>query len=70
MQVKITKLDVEMEVKNKGFEIDVRSADGTERKGDLVVTKSGLTWCKGKTRPENGKKISWKKFIAYMEALD
>jgi hypothetical protein len=33
------------------------------------VTKTGLVWCKGKTKPENGQKISWKDFIAHMQAL-
>lgn len=30
--------------------------------------ETGLTWCKGKTTPANGKKISWDDFITYMES--
>lgn len=65
MKVSIKDLSVDMEIKNKGIELDVYD-DGTHL-GDLVVTKSGLTWCKGKTAKENGVKISWKKFIEFME---
>jgi hypothetical protein len=55
-----------MEVKNKGIELDVYDTND-KHLGDLVVTKTGLTWCKGKTAPENGTKITWEKFIAYMQ---
>jgi hypothetical protein len=57
-----------MTIKNKGIELDVYGNDGKHR-GDLVVNKSGLTWCKGKTAPANGKKIKWDAFIMYMESL-
>ena len=66
MKVWIKKLDVEMEVKNNGIELDVRKPNG-RRLGDLVVTKTGLIWCKGKTTPANGVRISWANFIAWME---
>lgn len=46
-----------MEIKNKGVELDVYSNVG-KHLGDLVVTKTGLTWCKGKSAPENGIKVS------------
>ena len=68
MKVSIKDFAVTMEIKNKGVELDVYSNDGAHR-GDLVVTKTGLTWCKGKTTPANGKKISWDDFIAYMQSL-
>lgn len=67
MKVSIKDFAVTMEIKNKGIELDVYSNDGTHR-GDLVVTKTSLTWCKGKTTPTNGKKISWDDFIAYMQS--
>jgi hypothetical protein len=35
--------------------------------GDLIVTKTGLNWCKGKTTPAKGKKIKLEDFIAQME---
>jgi hypothetical protein len=67
MKVSIKDFAVTMEIKNKGVELDVYSNDGKHR-GDLVVTKTGLTWCKGRTTPANGKKISWNDFIAYMQS--
>lgn len=68
MQVSIKDLSVEMEIKNSGVEFDVYSPDGKDHHGDLVVTKTGLTWCKGRTRPENGVKVSWLQFIKWAEA--
>jgi hypothetical protein len=69
MQVDIKKFSVAMQVKTKGIELEVRSPDGQTHHGDLVVTKTGLTWCRGRTTPENGKPITWKAFIEYMESL-
>ena len=66
MKVSIKDFPVSMEIKNKGIEVDVY--DGDDHLGDLVVTKTGLTWCKGRTNPENGEKISWKDFIDYMQS--
>jgi hypothetical protein len=67
MQVHIKDLSVAMEVKNAGVELGVYAPDGVKHLGDLVVTKTGLTWCKGKTGRKNGKKMSWDKFIQRME---
>lgn len=67
MKVSIKDFAVTMEVRNKGIELDVYDNSGAHL-GDLVVTKTGLTWCKGKTTPANGKKITWKEFIALMES--
>lgn len=66
MQVSIKKFDVEMEIKNKGIEIDIYSPDGKEFLGDLIVTKTGVIWCEGKTKRANGKKMNWKKFMELM----
>jgi hypothetical protein len=52
---------------NKGIEIDVYDSQD-KHLGDLIVTKSGLTWCKGRTRKENGTPVSWSEFIAWMES--
>lgn len=56
MKVSVKDLSVSMEIKNKGIELDVYDTKG-KHKGDLVVTKSGLIWCKGKTTAANGKKL-------------
>ena len=65
VKVWIKQLQVEMEVKTKGIELHIAEPDGKHR-GDLVVKKSGLIWCKGKTQPQNGNQISWNKFIEFM----
>jgi hypothetical protein len=67
MKVSVKDLAVTMEIKNKGIELDVY--DDETHLGDLVVTKSKLVWCKGKTAVGNGKHITWDKFIKYMESL-
>jgi hypothetical protein len=67
MKVSIKDLAVTMEVKNKGVELDVYDNDDNHL-GDLVVTKTRLIWCNGKTKPENGKAITWAEFIALMNA--
>ena len=67
MKVSIKDFPVSMEIKSKGIELDVYSNDGTH-KGDLIVRKTGLIWCKGKTSPQKGVKVSWEAFIDYMES--
>lgn len=67
MKVSIKDLAVDMEVKNKGVELDVYD-NADKHLGDLVVTKTGLTWCNGKTKVENGTKIKWADFIAYAQS--
>ncbi len=66
MKVSIKNLAVEMEIKNKGVEFDVYSNDD-KHLGDCIVTKTGITWCKGRTTPENGVKIKWQDFIKWAE---
>ncbi len=68
MKVLIKEFDVQMEVKNKGIELSVYSADGSEQLGDLVVTKTGVIWCKGRTSRKNGIKVSWNHLIESIEA--
>jgi hypothetical protein len=65
MQVSVKDLSVNMEIKNKGIELDVYDNDGSHL-GDLIITKTTLTWCKGKTARGNGKQASWKEFIEMM----
>lgn len=66
MKVFVKRFDVKMELKTKGIEIDV--LDTAEKHiGDLVVTKTGVIWCPGRTTPKHGKSFSWREFIAKME---
>ena len=66
MQVAIKSFDVKMDVKSKGIEFEVRDTGG-RLLGDCYLTMTGLIWCQGRTNKENGKKVSWKKFIEWME---
>lgn len=66
MKVGVKQFNVEMELKTKGMELEVRSNDGTFL-GDFVVTKKGVIWCKGKERREAGVNLDWEKFIELME---
>jgi len=56
-----------MEVKSKGIEFEVRSPNNRRQLGDLYLTKTGLTWCKGRTARENGKRMSWNEFVQMMK---
>jgi hypothetical protein len=68
MNVSIKDLAVSMEIKNKGIELDVYDSDGNHL-GDLVITKTKVIWCKGRTTPANGTAVGWPKFIELMESL-
>jgi len=67
MKVVIKSLRVDMEVKNRGVEFEVRSPGGERQIGDLYLSKAGLTWCRGKCTRAKGKPVSWEEFIRYME---
>lgn len=68
MKVGIKDLAVSMEVKNSGVEFEVYD-NNDKFLGDLVVSKSKLVWCRGKTAVANGHPINWTDFIAYMQSL-
>jgi len=55
---------VNRDVKTKGIEFDI--SDGGHV-GDLIVTKTGLIWCEGKTGRATGRKISWGDLRDYYE---
>ena len=65
MKVSIKSFDVQMDVKNNGIEFQIYDNDENFL-GDCIVSKTGLTWCKGKTARENGVKMGWAKFIDMM----
>lgn len=67
VKVSIKDFAVSMEVKNKGMELEVRDPSGNFL-GDLVVTSTKLIWCQGRTKPANGKPITWNRFIDYMNS--
>ena len=70
MNVKIKSFDVNTDVKNKGIEFEVRTPDGKSQLGDCYLTKTGLIWCQGKKKKENGAKVDWQDFINLLADKD
>ena len=66
MKVTIKRFNVTMDVKNSGIEFEVRSPNGREHLGDLVLTKASLIWCPGRIKPKDGHKMDWDTFIKMM----
>jgi len=67
--VSIKDLYVDMDIKTRGVEFEIRDSNG-KHLGDLVVNKKGLIWCKGKTNPKNGIEVNWNRFIDWMQEED
>ena len=55
----------EVDIKSNGVTFAVKI--GSKHKGNFILTKTSLIWCKGKTAKSNGKKLSWENFIDMME---
>ncbi|MCY3020283.1 MAG: hypothetical protein NTW87_14795 [Planctomycetota bacterium] len=70
MKVVIKKFTVDMEVKSKGIEFEVRHPDDSGQVGDCYLTMSGLVWCEGKTSKAKGVKISWEDFMQILKSSD
>ncbi len=70
MNVKVKSFDVNMDVKKKGIELEVRTPSGDSQLGDCYVTMTGLVWCPGKTNKKNGIKIDWSDLINLMSSKD
>jgi hypothetical protein len=68
MKIIVKEFNVEMELKNKGIELEVREPGGSAHLGDVLVNKTGLIWCRGRTTHQNGIRKTWKEFIAWAEA--
>ncbi len=68
MKVSVKDFNVTMDIRNNGMELDITD-NNDQHLGDLVITKTKLIWCQGKTRSENGIAIKWEDFINYMENL-
>jgi len=64
MKVWIKSFDVEMQVKQSGIELEVRTPDGKTQLGDCYATMTGLVWCKGKVTKKNGVKLAWEDLAA------
>ena len=70
MKVWIKSFGVEMQVKQNGIALEVRSPDGKSQLGDCYATMTGLVWCKGRTRKEHGVKVNWDDLAAICESND
>ncbi|MCZ6736669.1 MAG: hypothetical protein O7B77_01690 [Actinobacteria bacterium] len=68
MKVLIKEFAVDMEVKSKGIELEIKSPDGTNHLGDCHITKTSIIWCKGRTIKTNGVKISWAQLTAVLDS--
>ncbi len=68
MKVKISDLGIELEVKTKGTTFSVHKPNGKDFQGSLQVTKSGLTWYKGKK--QTGNNVNWNEFIKWIESQE
>lgn len=68
MKVKVKELNAEIELKNSGMELQIHSNIG-KHLGSLVVNKTRVEWCDGRTRAGNGVQISWQAFIDYANGL-
>lgn len=67
MKVYVKEFDVEMEIKTKGVELQI--CDTSDKQiGDLVITKTKLIWCEGKTSRDHGKAVTWEKFREWMKS--
>lgn len=70
VKVKVKKLSVDMEVKTNGIELEVRKPDDSAQVGDCYVTKTGVTWCRGKTTKPNGVRITWDELAELLASKD
>jgi hypothetical protein len=66
VKVSIKSFDVEMQLKNNGIEFEVYDNQGNHL-GDCILTKTSVIWCKGRTRRENGIRLTWEEFVQRME---
>ncbi len=68
MNVKIKSFDVNVDVKKRGIEFEVRTPNGESQLGDCYITMTGLIWCPGKTGKKNGVKVNWNELIALLSS--
>ena len=63
MKVLVKSLYADIELKQNGMGLDVRSADDDKHLGDCYVTMKELIWCKGKISRGNGVRVLWQDFM-------
>ena len=67
MKVRVKDFGVELHVRNRGMEFEVKDPSG-KHLGDLIITGTGLIWCPGRTTRPNGIPVTWSAFQKWMEA--
>ena len=67
MQLKIKDLAIDMAVKRRGLEVEVRYSSNGEHLGDVYVQPTGLIWCHGKTPRNSGTFVTWEEFAKMMK---
>ncbi|MBI5846061.1 MAG: hypothetical protein HZB23_15495 [Deltaproteobacteria bacterium] len=70
MKVWIKSFEVNMEIKQNGLELEVRSPNGKEQLGDCYVTMTGLTWCLGKITRANGVELKWSELATLLSSVE
>ena len=63
MKVYVKDFKLGMEIKNRGIEIEIRNPADDQQLGDLVITKTGVIWCPGKTTRAYGRALDWQSLI-------
>ena len=66
-KVEIKDFGAKIRVKRRGIEIGVGGPSG--HRGDLIISNTGLTWCVGRTRRENGVSLTWSEFERIMDTF-
>jgi len=67
MKVSIKNLQVSMDLRNNGIELDIYDNQG-KHLGDIKIGKATVEWCEGKTRLGNGKQKSWDQLITWFKS--
>ena len=64
MKVGIKQFNVEMQLKTKGMELEVRD-NKDNFLGDLCIGKAKVEWCAGKTQRGHGVSKTWEELIQF-----
>ena len=67
MQVSIKDMQIEMDVKNNGVELEVRDNDGTFR-GGCLCDQDGPNLVRRQDAKQKSKQVAWDEFINWMNS--
>ena len=63
MKVLVKSLYADIELKQNGMALQVRSPDNDVQLGDCYVTMKELIWCRGRISRGNGVRVLWQDFM-------